>query len=156
VIWATVAEVRGWWADQQAALGVTWPALPAADGPVQMLIDSAARTLGARVVWWPVLDEDTDRAADAVQRGHLVVAVGETIRARREAAQSVVALGGTGAAAIIAAGGTITASKLTVSGGSRSAGGGGAAVGEQAVRIPAAAWDALAEAGLIGGSVPSW
>jgi hypothetical protein len=156
MIWATVAEVRQWWTDQQDALGVAWPALPLTDPPVQMLVDSASRTLGAKIVRWPVLDEDTERAEDEAQRGHLVVAVGEVIRARREAAAAVDALGGGGAAAVIAGGGSITASKLSVSGGSKQGGGGGVRVGESALQVPIAAYDALMAAGLIGGSVASW
>lgn len=154
MIWATPAEVRTWWTDQQAALAVTWPALPTTDPPVQMLIDTASRTLGAKVIRWPVLN-DQERADDEQQRAHLIAAVGETIQARREATATETALGGSGAAAIIAAGGTITASKLTVSGGSRT-GGSGARIGENATTVPIAAYDALQAAGLIGGSVASW
>lgn len=154
MIWATVDEVRDWWGDQQVALGVTWPDLPASDPAVQMLVDSASRTLGAKIVRWPVLDDD-DRAEDEAQRGHLVVAVGEVIRARREAAAAVGSLGGVGAAAVIAGGGSITAGKLSVSGGSKQSGG-GVRVGESAVQVPIAAYDALSAAGLIGGSVASW
>jgi len=154
MIWATVLEVRHWWAEQQDALGVTWAALPQADGPVQMLIDSASRTLGAKIVRWPVLDDD-ERAEDLEQRGHLVVAVGEVIRARREAAAAVDSLGGVGAAAVIAGGGSITAGKLSVSGGGKQ-GSGGSRVGEAAITVPIAAYDALQAAGLIGGSVASW
>jgi len=153
MIWATVAEVRAWWGNQQAALGVTWTALPGSDPAVQMLIDSAARTLGAKVVRWPVLDDD-ERAEDTVQRGHLVVAVGEVIRARRAAVEVEAELGGAAAAAVIAGGGSITASKLAVSGGSKT--GGGVRVGESAVAVPLAAYDALSAAELIGGSVSSW
>ncbi len=153
MIWATVAEVRDWWENQQVALGVTWADLPGSDPAVQMLIDSATRTLGAKVIRWPVLD-DTDRTEDEEQRGHLVVAVGEVVRARRQAAEVTAELGG-GAAAVIAGGGSITASKLTVSGGSKQSGG-GVRVGDSAVTVPLAAYDALSAAGLIGGSVASW
>lgn len=155
MIWATVQEIRDWWGNQQVALGVTWPELPTSDAAVQMLVDSASRTLGAKIVRWPVLDDD-ERAEDELQRAHLVVAVGEVIRARREAAEVETSLGGAGAAAVIAGGGSITASKLTVSGGSKGSGSGGAAVGHRAIRVPLAAIDALEAAGLIGGSVASW
>jgi hypothetical protein len=154
MIWATVTEVRAWWENQQTALGVTWTDLPSSDPAVQILIDSAARTLGTRVIRWPVLDDAGERAVDAVQRGHIVVAVGEVIRARREAVEVTAALGGAGAAAVIAGGGSITASKLSVSGSKQS--GGGVQVGESAVTVPLAAYDALSAANLIGGSVASW
>lgn len=144
MIWATVAEVRD---------HLNLPA-DVTDTEVQRLIDTASRTLETKIIRWPVLN-DTERAEDEQQRAHLVAAVAETIRARRDNDAAVAQLGGSGVAAVIAAGGTITASKLTVSGGSRR-GGSGVAVGASAPRVPIEAYEALQAAGLIGGSVPSW
>lgn len=150
MIWATPAEVRTWWTDQQAALAVTWPELPATDPPVQGLIDTATRTLESKVIRWPILN-DQERAEDEAQRAHLIAAVGETIRARRDNDTAIAQLGGTGVAAVLAAGGSIEASKL------RATGGRGVLVGaSNTQRVPIEAYEALQAAGLIGGSVASW
>jgi hypothetical protein len=147
MIWATVAEIRTY---RNAAVaadpGATWPELAAADAAVQTLIESAARRLAGMVIRWPVLD-DEDRAEDTVQRGHLVAAVAETIRGRLRASATDAALGGM--SALIAAGGKIKADNLEITGAA------GAVVGETRT-IPVDALDALAAAGLIGGSVPTW
>jgi hypothetical protein len=151
MVWATVAEVRAVFAAQQAALGdVEWPPLPEADAAVQVLVDSATRHLAAKVIRWPILD-DTDRAEDTEQRGHIVQAVAETIRARLaskkaddDAAAQLGSLVG-----IVSGGGRIKAGNLEVQGGA-----GVGAVSKS--RIPLDAIMCLQAAGLIGGSVAKW
>jgi hypothetical protein len=146
MIWATVADVRAY----------PDSGIPAAtsDDQVQAAINRAVRSLAVRVVWWPVLDEDTDRAEDEETRGHIVAAVAETMRARYEAQALTTAVGGAGLVELLAAGGSVTAGKLSVSGGSR--GSGAARVGAGAGTVPAEAVEALLAAGMIGGSVASW
>lgn len=150
MVWATVAEVRAVFDAEAAALGtVERPALPAVDAAVQTLIDSAARILGTKVIRWPILD-DTDRPEDTEQRGHVVQAVAEVIRDRLRQTRAVVEVGGTGAAQIIAAGGRVKAGNLEVQGGNNSGWLGGRSW------VPIDAYTAMAAAGLIGGSVPTW
>ncbi|SER95163.1 hypothetical protein SAMN05216188_11849 [Lentzea xinjiangensis] len=149
MIWATVAEVRGYLDAGDIPAGTE-------DSAVQRMIDRCARTLGAKVLRWPVLDEETDRAADEEQRGHIVAAVAETVKARFEAQQLAQQLGGEGLTEVIAAGGSVTAGKLSVSGGSKSGGSGGAKIGRSADRVPVEAIEALLAANLLGGGVPSW
>ncbi len=145
MIWATTDDVRTY-------LRTSLPDT-VLDEDLARDIERAARTLDAKVIRWPVLDENTGRALDVGQRGHIVAAVSEVIRARRKAEALEEALGGDGIVEIIAAGGSIKAQSLSVSGGSKSGGGGGALIGKAANRLPAEAVEALQAAGLIGGSV---
>ena len=148
MIWATVAEVRAY-PDVDIPATVT-------DEQLQMVIDDCSDSLETRIIRWPVLDDETARAADEQQRRWITAAVAETVKARYEAKRLAQHLGGEGITEIIAAGGSITAGKLSVSGGSKSGGGGGAQIGRAAPRVPLAAVEKLAAANLIGGSVPSW
>lgn len=147
MIWATVAEVRAYLADGGIPAGTS-------DEQVQRTLDRAVRSLTTRVMWWPELDDDDERAADADVRGHLVAAVAETVRARYEQRALTDAVGGAGLVEVIAAGGSITAGKLSVSGGTR--GTGSARIGAGADTVPPEAAEALLAAGVVGGSVPSW
>lgn len=149
MIWATVAEVRDYLDAEDIPATVN-------DAALQRRIDKTSRTLGAKVVWWPVLDDDTDRAADEEQRNHIIAATAETVKAYYEAKALEDSLGGSGMVEVIAAGGSVTAGKLSVSGGSKSGGGSGVNIGKAADPVPAEAYDALRLAELIGGSVASW
>lgn len=149
MIWATVAEVKDYLQDDDVLSGVQ-------DAALQRTIDRVSRTLGAKVIRWPILDEATDRAEDEEQRGHIVAAVAETVKASYEAKKLELSLGGEGLVEVIAGGGTVSAGKLSVSGGSKSGGGSGARIGKSADPVPVEAYDALRLAELIGGSVASW
>jgi hypothetical protein len=154
MIWATVDEVRAHVEAQTAAWGTDeWPALPAEDDAVQTMVDSAVRALVPKVIRWPILD-DTDRAEDEEQRGHLVVAVCEVIRERQRATATAAAVGGQAAVDVVAAGGRIKAGNLEVQGGARGAGSGGWTARRST--LPIEAVDALAAANLIGGGVAAW
>ncbi|GLZ34893.1 hypothetical protein Lesp02_70800 [Lentzea sp. NBRC 105346] len=148
MIWATVAEVRDYLQDDDVIPTSTQ------DEAVQRMIDRVSRTLGSKVIRWPVLDSETDRASDEEQRKHIIAAIAETVKARYEAVALEQALGGAGNVEVIAGGGSITAGKLSVSGGSRS--GSGAKIGKSADRVPIEAYEAMQDADLIGGSSPSW
>lgn len=149
MVWATVAEVRQYWQDAQAAApGERWPALPGTDSAVTMGIRRAATALALRVLWWPELDED-ERAADAEVRALLVEAVALTMRARLLAPARLAELGGDAAAAVLAAGGRIKADSLEVE--TR-----GAGVRPDEAGPPRDALTALQAAGLTGGAVASW
>ncbi len=149
MIWATVSEVRGYLEPGDIPTG-------ADDAAVQRTIDKVSRTLGAKVIRTPILDEETDRAADEEQREHIVAAVGETVKAHYEAEALKQSLGGSGMVEVIAGGGSVTAGKLSVSGGSKGSGGSGARLGSSRDRVPIEAYEALQLAELIGGSVASW
>lgn len=141
MIWATVQEVRD-------ELGADLP--PASDLPdsaVQRLIDRSVRTLTGSVIRWPILDED-DRPEDEEQRGHVVAAVAETVRAIRESAAFAKSLNGAGV--VLAAGGSISASKLAVGGGR------GVRISSGTVPFTSEAYDALLAAGMVGGPVATW
>lgn len=155
MIWATVAEVREWWADQQTAYAVTWSPLPVEDTGVQTLIDSATRTLDRKAIRYPLLDEATDRAVDEKVRANVMAAVAETIAAGRKTKAEAAALDASlpGMADIVRAGGSVTAGSLSVTG-ARTASGN--ATASTAGRVPIEAYEALAAAGMIGGSVPAW
>ncbi|ACU35587.1 hypothetical protein [Actinosynnema mirum] len=147
MIWATTPEVRAYaGADLPSSVG---------DAEVQRGIDRAVRSLEASVLRWPLLD-DAERPADARVRADVVAAVAETLLARRKADAVAADLGGAGATAVIAAGGTVSAGKLTVSGSRNGGSGAGVAIGDAGRRPPVEAWEALAAAGMIGGSVASW
>lgn len=151
MIWATVAEVRAVFEAQMAALGADeWPPLPAGDAAVQTLIDNAVRSLVPKVIRWPLLD-DSDRPDDTEQRGNVVQAVAEVIRDRLLTAKATAELGGQGAADVIASGGRVKAGNLEVAGGN-----GGSSWLTRRSRVPIDAYTALAAAGMIGGSVPTW
>lgn len=147
MIWATVAEVRNYLDDGDIPTGTQ-------DEQVQHAINKAVRSLTTRVLWWPELDDADEHVVDAEQRGHVVAAVAETVRARYAARALETAVGGAGLVELLAGGGSITASKLTVSGGSR--GTGGARIGTGADTVPPEAVEALLAAGMVGGSVASW
>lgn len=149
MIWATPGEVRAYLEEDDIPELVT-------DEQLLAVIEQCARTLTTKVIRWPVLDEETDRAEDAEQREHIVAAVAETVKARYQAKKLEQQLGGTGLVEVIAAGGSVTAGKLSVSGGSKSGGSGGAKIGQSADRLPVEAREALLAANLIGGSAPSW
>lgn len=150
MVWATTPEVRAVFALQGAALGDDeWPALPEDDAVLDVQIESAARVLGIKVIRWPVLDDD-DRPEDTEQRGHVVMAVCEVIRDRLRARAAAAAVGGQAMAEVIAGGGRVKAGNLEVQGGNN----GGGLAGKS--RVPIDAYTALAAAGLIGGSVPTW
>lgn len=147
MIWATVAEVRNYLDDDDIPAGTE-------DAAVQKMIDRCVRTLDSKVIRLPVLDEDTDRAAEEAQRGHIVAAVAETVRARYAARALEQQLGGAEMVEIIAAGGSIKAQSLAIAGGSSSSR--GAKVGQAADRLPIEAVEALLAANLIGGGVATW
>ncbi|MDT7789762.1 MAG: hypothetical protein QOF58_8181 [Pseudonocardiales bacterium] len=149
MIWATPAEVRAYLDDGEIPEAVT-------DERLQRMIDNCVDTLESRIVYWPVLDEETDRAADEQQRRRIVGAVAETVKARYEAKNLAAQLGGDGLTEVIAAGGSVTAGKLSVSGGSKSGGSGGAKIGQAANRVPVAALEKLLAAGLVGGGGVTW
>lgn len=149
MIWATPGEVRAYLEDGDIPETTT-------DEQLQATIDRCVRTLTTKVIRWPVLDEETDRAADEEQRGHIVAAVAETVKARYEAKTLESQLGGTGLTEVIAAGGSVTAGKLSVSGGSKSGGSGGAKIGQSANRLPIEAVEALLAADLVGGGGVTW
>jgi hypothetical protein len=143
MIWATVAEVRAH-PDVDIPEGVT-------DEQLQARINQCVRKLIPKILRWPVLDDETDRAADEEQRGHIAAAVAELVRAHYETKRVKDELGGTGAARVIASGGEVAAGKLRVRGGST-----GVDLDENSNVLPAAVVDALLCADLIGGGVPSW
>jgi hypothetical protein len=149
MIWATVAEVRNYLEPGDIPTGVD-------DAAVQRRIDRASRTLAAKVIRWPILDDTAERAENEAQRGHIVAAVAECVKAHYEAEALEESVGGSGMVEVIAGGGSITAGKLSVSGGSRGSGGSGARIGRAADRVPIEAYEALQLAELIGGSVASW
>lgn len=148
MIWATVSEVRAYLESEDIPASVN-------DVALQRRIDKTSRTLEAKVIRTPILDE-TDRAADEAQRGHIIAAVGECVKAHYEEEALKASLGGAGNVEIIAGGGGIVAGKLAVSGGSKSGGGSGARIGKSADRVPIEAYEALQLAELIGGGVASW
>ena len=150
MIWATPAEVRAVFAAHAEALGSTeWPALPEGDAAVQVLVDHATRVLALKAIRWPLLDDD-DRPEDTEQRGHVVQAVCEVIRDRLLSKAMVAELGGRGAAEVISGGGRVKAGNLEVQGG------GSSRWLADRSRVPVDAYAALAAAGMIGGSVPTW
>jgi hypothetical protein len=151
MIWATPDEVRGRFAAYQAALGeAEWPPLPEADAAVQVLIESASRHLGTKVIRWPILDDD-DRVEDEQDRVHVELAVCEVIRARLQAKvaddAATAQLGPL--AGVVAGGGRVKAGSLEVQGG-------GSSSTSSSGRVPLDAIMCLQAAGLIGGSVPTW
>lgn len=138
MIWATLDEVTARWEPG-------WPPLP--DNPVivQARIDTARRALRQRVIRWPRLDDTTDRPADDEVRAAVVEAIVQTVRGILLVEQTDGATAG--ATQILAAGGSISADNLSISGGR------GARVDETAM---CQAEDALLDACMIGGAVPTW
>lgn len=147
MIWATPGEVRTYLDDDEIPENTS-------DEKLQAMIDRCARTLGAKVIRWPVLDDDTDRAADEQQRKDIVAAVAEVVKARYAAKSLEQQLGGEAIVEVIASGGSIKAQSLAVAGGSSNSR--GAKIGQAADRVPLPAIEALLAANLIGGGVPTW
>lgn len=146
MIWATVAEVRAY-PDVNIPEDVQ-------DEQLQAVIDNCVDTLETHIIRWPVLDEETDRAADAQQRRRISGAVAEVVKARYEAKRLAQQLGGEGLTEIIAAGGSVKAQSLAVAGGSSTSR--GAKIGQAADRVPVPAIEKLLAANLIGGGAASW
>jgi hypothetical protein len=147
MIWATVGEVRNYLDDSEIPEGVS-------DEQLQAMIDRCARTLTTKVIRWPVLDEGTQRAEDVEQRGHIVAAVAECVKARYAAKTLAQQLGGDAVVELIAAGGSVKAQSLAVAGGSSNTR--GAKIGQAADRVPIEAIEALLAANLIGGGGVTW
>ncbi|PXY20315.1 hypothetical protein [Prauserella endophytica] len=146
MIWATTADIREYLGED---LPTDYP-----EAQLQRDIDAAVRTLRGKILRWPPIDETTQRAEDAEVRRDIVAAVGEVVRAKLEQRKTQAALGGL--AEIVERGGRVKAGKLEVDG---TASGGGAANGVGYGRetlLPWPAVEALASAGLIGGSVATW
>lgn len=144
MIWATTAEVRDYLDEED--LPADYP-----EDKLQRDIDKAVRTLVPKVLRWPIVDDDTDRPAEEGTRNEVIAAVAELIKYRREQLAAAAALGGAGTAEVLAAGGSISAGKTSVSGGR------GAKVGRYSSnRLPCETLDALLNADMIGGGVPTW
>lgn len=142
MIWATPADIRAYLDDPEGDEAV-----------LQREIDAAVRTLGPKTLRLPLVD-DTDRVLDAEQRGHVVAAVGELIRARRARAAKQAATGGL--LDIVEQGGSIASATLKVDGGARAGGSGVRDPYANDRVLPSAVLDAMLAAGLVGGSVPTW
>lgn len=134
-MWATAAEVTSY--------------LELDEPVAQHDIDKAVRTLEPKCLRMPLVGDD-ERALDETIRSHLIAAVAELIGHRRATAARDASLGGH--ADLIDRGGSIDAGTLKVSGSANRNGTGY----DRAAILPAAVFDALLCAGVIGGSVPSW
>ncbi|MFJ8815424.1 hypothetical protein [Amycolatopsis thermoflava] len=150
MIWATLSEVREY-------LGSDLPdQYP--DSSLQRDIEKAVRTLAAKVIRQPALDDD-DRPEDPEVRANVVAAVAEQIRHRRKLDSDAAALDGAlgGMADILRAGGSISTKTLSASGASRS---GTSGASQRAIevenRLSLDTIEALVAAGMLGGSVAAW